>query len=137
MTVHATCVAWDGRGVLITGKSGAGKSGLALMLMGLGCGLVADDRVTLSATDGDVIATCPPALQGLIEARGIGILNAAATGPVPLALVVDLDQRELERMPPRRSITLSGCALPLIHGQENAHFAAAILQLLKAGWSHE
>ena len=45
--VHASCVARDGRAVLIRGASGSGKSGLALQLMALGAGLVADDRTRL------------------------------------------------------------------------------------------
>ena len=78
LTLHATCVAVEGRGVLITGPSGAGKSSLALALMAYGARLVADDRVTLSQVDGALWATCPPTIRGMIEARGIGLLNADA-----------------------------------------------------------
>jgi len=48
-TIHATCVALDGKAVLIQGASGRGKSALGLMLLGMGCVLVADDRVTIHA----------------------------------------------------------------------------------------
>ena len=67
-TVHASCVACDGAGVLILGASGAGKSGLALNLMALGAALVADDRVVLSREGDVVLAACPLPLRGLIEA---------------------------------------------------------------------
>jgi len=44
-TIHASCVAVDGKGLLITGASGSGKSALALQLMAFGAHLIADDRV--------------------------------------------------------------------------------------------
>ena len=47
INLHASAVALDGRGALLLGASGAGKSGLALRLMALGARLVADDRVLL------------------------------------------------------------------------------------------
>lgn len=134
-TMHATCVAWDGQAVLITGKSGAGKSAIGLMLMGMGCDLVADDQVQLVEHDGTVIVQSPPNIAGLIEARGIGILNAAHVPRATLRLVVDLGQTETMRLPQRHVITLLGCDLPLIHHNEGPQFAAAILQTLKAGWS--
>jgi HPr kinase/phosphorylase len=136
-TEHATCVAWDGRAVLITGKSGAGKSALGLMLMGLGCRLVADDRTVLTATDGGLLASCTPTIVGLIEARGIGILNADHVPQALVQLVVDLDTTTEERLPQRRVITLLGCDIPLISGREGPLFAAAVLQTLRGGWSDQ
>lgn len=70
-SVHASCVAWNGEGVLISGPSGSGKSELALRLMDAGFDLVADDRVMLDGT----IASAPERLAGLIEVRGVGILR--------------------------------------------------------------
>jgi len=42
---HASCVDFDGKGVLILGASGSGKSSLALACMSLGARLVGDDYV--------------------------------------------------------------------------------------------
>ncbi len=134
-TMHATCVAWDNRAVLLTGTSGSGKSALGLMLMGFGCQLVADDRVIVSQSDGALIARCPPTISGLIEARGTGILTAATTSQAKVVLVADLDTKETARLPQPRTITLLGCDLPLIYCVESPHFAATILQVLKGGWS--
>ncbi|MFZ3585333.1 HPr kinase/phosphorylase [Loktanella sp. DJP18] len=75
-TVHATAVAIAGRGVLIRGRSGAGKSALALDLMAFGAVLIADDRVHLTRRGDRILATCPPVLSGLTEARGLGLLRA-------------------------------------------------------------
>ena len=134
--LHASCVCVEGKGVLILDKSGAGKSALALALMAYGAELVADDRVALRVEDGAVIASCPPTIAGLIEARGIGILNAEYRPNVSLGLVIDLNEVSEERIQPRRLITLLGCDLPLLHGVEGIHFAPAILQFLRAGRSN-
>ena len=134
-TIHASCVAWKGAGALLLGPSGAGKSAIALQLMALGCDLVADDRVVLCQSNGVLRATCPQTIKGLIEARGVGILNADHVGPVDVALVVDLRTLTDERLPKRRTITFCEVETPLIHRVAGDHFVSAILQILKAGWS--
>ena len=129
--VHASCVAWQGRGVLILGRSGAGKSALALQLMAFGADLVADDRTELHA-ESDVLTARPPAtIEGLIEARGVGLLRAAFVPQAEIALVVDLDQTETDRLPPEREISLLGISRPLALAVPQAHFPAAILCYLK------
>ena len=47
VNIHASCVAIGGKGVLLLGDSGAGKSDLALRLIDEGARLVADDRAEL------------------------------------------------------------------------------------------
>jgi HPr kinase/phosphorylase len=129
--VHAGCVAWQGRGVLILGHSGAGKSALALQLMAYGADLVADDRTELHA-EGDALTAIPPAtIAGLIEARGVGLLCAAFVPRAEIALVVDLDQTETDRLPPDRQISLLGISRPLVLSVPQPHFPAAILCYLK------
>ncbi len=133
-TLHASCVAVDGRGLLILGHSGAGKSALAVRLIALGAQLVSDDRTMVTATGGRLVATCPnPALQGLIEARGIGILRAPVYDAVDLALVIDLAQPEPDRLPPRRTVTMLGIALPLVLHPQNDHFPDALMLYLRHG----
>lgn len=133
VTLHASCVAVDGRGVLVTGPSGSGKSSLSLALMAYGARLVADDRVTLSLRDGALWATCPPAISGMIEARGIGILGAEPLEGVAVAVAVDLGQVEGERLPPLRHVTYLGRTVALVLGQRGPHFPAALLHYVRAG----
>ncbi len=133
LTLHATCVAVEGRGVLITGPSGTGKSSLALALMAHGARLVADDRVTLSLREGALWATCPPAIRGMIEARGIGLLAAEAVEGVEVTVVVDLGQTEGMRLPPLRNVTYLGRTVALVLGQAGPHFPAALLHYVRAG----
>lgn len=131
--LHASCVAVDGRGVLILGPSGSGKSALALQLMAHGARLVADDRCLVLSRHGRLVATCPPALSGLIEARRIGILRADPLPEAELVLAVDLGQDEGERLPPRRTHALHGIALDLVLGPVSAHLGHSLLQHLRCG----
>ena len=131
--IHAGCVAFRGRGVLILGASGTGKSGLALQLMALGCDLVSDDRTALAAREGVLIAAAPTAIRGRVEARGVGILRARTVSAARVVMAVDLDEIEGGRLPPQRSTTLLGVDLPVLHGVAGPHFPAAILQYLQGG----
>lgn len=139
LILHASCVAIDGRAALILGASGQGKSGLALQLMSLGAELVADDRTCLALRDGPegpmLMADAPDRLRGLIEARGVGILHGKAVGPVPVALLVDLDEAEDSRLPPDRRRDLLGLSLPVVHMVDSPAFPAAVLQYLRQGRS--
>ena len=130
--LHASCVAWQGRGVLILGPSGAGKSALALQLMAYGADLVADDRTELQV-EADVLTARPPTtIQGLIEARGLGLLRVPFVPQAQIALVVDMDQTETHRLPPEREISLLGISCPLVLAVPMGHFPAAVLCYLKA-----
>lgn len=124
--VHATCVALAGQGVLITGPSGSGKSGLALQLIALGAMLVADDRTVLTVRAGRLIATAPPAIQGLIEARGVGILSVAFQSEVAVSLCVDMSRIETARLPLRKVVTLLDISVPSLHKIDAPYFPAAI-----------
>lgn len=129
--VHASCVSVQGRGVLMVGPSGSGKSSLALQLMGLGAVLVSDDQTILMRAGDTVKASAPPAISGMIEARGVGLLRAQVAQSVDLVLVIDLGQTEQDRLPPARSGALLGVQLRLLHKSDSTAFAAAILQYLK------
>ncbi|MES0827809.1 HPr kinase/phosphorylase [Ruegeria sp. SCP11] len=131
--LHATCVAVDGQGALILGRSGAGKSALALRMMALGAGLVADDRVALRMDKGRIMADAAPNIRGLIEARGVGLLRADPAGETPVSYVVDLDQTETERLPEPITTEVLRQTVPLLRAAGIPNLAEALMQLLKMG----
>ncbi|MES2435350.1 MAG: HPr kinase/phosphatase C-terminal domain-containing protein [Pseudomonadota bacterium] len=131
LLLHASCVAIGARGVLIIGASGTGKSALALQLIAYGAQLIADDQTQISLQDQQLIASCPTQLSGMIEARGVGLLHSTPQTSAIISLVVDLDQTEMQRLPPKRITTLLGRQLPLVLGAESNHFPASVLCYLK------
>lgn len=74
--VHGVLVDVYGIGVLITGKSGVGKSETALELVKRGHRLVADDCVEIRQEDlGTLVGNSPELIEHLLEIRGLGIIN--------------------------------------------------------------
>jgi hypothetical protein len=98
VNIHASCVAIGNKGVLLLGKSGAGKSDLTLRLIDGGARLVTDDRTLLFAKNGALHARAPAAIRGLLEMRGVGIIELPVRSQVRLALAVLLG-REGARLP--------------------------------------
>ncbi len=96
--IHASCVAIGPYGVLLLGPSGAGKSDLALRLIADGARLVADDRTILFIARRALHAKAPASIKGLLEIRGLGIVEMAARPAAKIALVVRLG-REGARLP--------------------------------------
>jgi hypothetical protein len=88
--IHASCVSIGGKGVLLLGASGAGKSDLALRLIDGGARLVADDACELFVRGGKLCARAPASIAGLLELRGQGIIAMPCAKSVALALAVDL-----------------------------------------------
>ncbi len=114
LRLHGSCAVRNGIGVLLLGQPGCGKSDLLLRLIDRGFGLVADDQVLIKAGQ----AAPAPALAGLIELRGIGLLRMDYLAPVPLGLVLALDDTVIglgptvERMPEPRVHPVLG--LPML-----------------------
>lgn len=133
--IHASCVAFGPAAALIVGASGSGKSALALDLMSLGAMLVADDRTVVRRTVHGVRASCPDTIRGRIEVWGVGILAAETQSSALLRVVIDLNKKEDQRLPPERHTVLLGQKLPLLHTPVRGYFPAAILQYLKGGRS--
>jgi HPr kinase/phosphorylase len=76
--LHGVLVDVFGVGVLLLGKSGIGKSEIALDLIMRGHRLVADDIVNLTRRSGDVYGSGNDLIQHHMEIRGLGILNIEA-----------------------------------------------------------
>jgi serine kinase of HPr protein (carbohydrate metabolism regulator) len=111
---QATCVAIGGRGLLIEGDPGSGKSSLALALIDRGAALVGDDGVELTVDEGRVVAHPHPHTRGLIEVRGIGLVPMAVAEAVPVALVVRLTGAAPRFVEEPTRVTIEGIVLPMI-----------------------
>ena len=146
--LHATTVQLQGRGVMLMGKSGAGKTELALTLVERAIGrgeqaaLVADDRTLLHVEKEKLIASVPEALAGGVEIRGAGLFTVAYVKQTPLDLVVMLVAREeAERYPSDENwqfegIELRRLLLPALssNGDSNALSRAIEATLFSKPW---
>lgn len=77
-TLHGVLMDVYGIGILLTGESGIGKSETALELIKRGHRLVADDAVDIKCIDDVLYGTSPYITSGMIEVRGLGIIDIAA-----------------------------------------------------------
>ena len=77
--VHGALVVVLGQGVLLLGRSGAGKSECALELVQRGHRLVADDVVRIGVEDRDgearAVGRSPELIRHYMELRGIGLIS--------------------------------------------------------------
>lgn len=105
--MHGSCASRSGDGVLLIGPPGSGKSDLTLRLLARGFDLVADDRVAI--TDG--VARPAPALAGMLEVRGLGLVRLPHVASARLALVVQLAGLSVRLPSPQRYAALD---LPLV-----------------------
>ncbi len=98
-TLSAVLMVVYGKGVLLMGESGIGKSEAALELIGDGMAMVADDRVDVERVHNTIIGHAPELLKGMLEIRGIGIIDVmrmfganSLTDKHTIDLVIDLRQ---------------------------------------------
>ena len=153
-TLHGCMVDYRGIGVLITGKSGSGKSETAIGLLEKGAALVADDSVKICQIGGELSTSAKNFARGYLEMRGIGIINVAnlyglsAIRPEKrLDLVVELkpdtDLNKVDRTGIRRKkfkvldVEVPLIEVPVAAGRETARLigvAALDLQLRRIGY---
>jgi HPr kinase/phosphorylase len=125
INVHASAVVLGDAGVLLRGRSESGKSALALALVdrfrtrGDFAALVADDRALIEPCAGRLIARPHPAIAGMIEARGLGLVRVPYEKACRLHAVVDIGVAG--ETPPRfpedkeKCAELAGVALPRLY----------------------
>ena len=127
-----TTVALGGGALMLEGPPGSGKSSLALALIDRGAQLIGDDGVTLTRTDGRIIARPPPNIAGLIEVRGVGLVQVPLARPTPLALILTLGSGDVvERLPDAATqLELLGIAVPRL-----AFEPGTIAPAVRAEWA--
>ena len=112
--LHASSVAIAGRAVLIEGKSGEGKSDLALRLIDRGATLIADDQTMCRREGGTLIACVPPTIAGRIEVRGVGIVEMPHQDRVPIALLIVILEQPPRFPDDKRSRCIAGVDVPVL-----------------------
>ena len=116
ITIHATTVSLDGRGVILRGPSGSGKSDLAVRLINEGALLVADDQTVLFIEGDRLMAQPPTEIAGKMEVRGVGIVKMGPPVIVPVFLLIDMaDAADVPRMAEFSPVELVGQQVPQIH----------------------
>ena len=130
LIMHATCVDVNGSGVLIVGRSGSGKSSLAINLLALGSKLVADDQCELMRKNNGFRISKPASLPKSIEIRGVGLVSVPMVKETSLDWVVNMDEVEKERMPTPRFTEIGGFRVPTVFGKEMDGLASRIYVLV-------
>ena len=106
-TIHATTVDVEGMGILIEGEAGSGKTSLGFAIVekaraeGRAACFVSDDRTIVIADErGELEASAPPAIAGMAELRGFGIVRVEHVPCTRLVLALRLvADDQIERMP--------------------------------------
>ena len=125
--VYGSAIAVGGRGFLIRGASGSGKSGLVLQMMALGADLISDDQVIMERSAGTIIMSAPQTLVGKIEARFVGILNVPSRQNVVLNHVIDLDVDSQAQLPQLQYCKVLGLQIDLINGRNVPNLASILM----------
>ena len=97
--IHASSVDINGKGVVILGKSGAGKSNLAIKLISMGAKLISDDQTHFKFKENKIIISKPETTPNFIEARGIGLIKVPFVVSSKLFCFVKITNLELNRLP--------------------------------------
>ncbi len=122
---HATALIVNDCGVLLMGKSGSGKSDLALRLIeNHNAVLVADDAVVVEKTGQKLYARAAANIAGLLEVRGIGLVKYPYIEKTSVDLCVNLTDNaaDVERLPEKRTGDILGLEIKQIdlYAKENS-----------------
>lgn len=125
-SIHACFLEIYDVGTLLIGDSGIGKSEISLDLIKRGHRIIADDMVEISLVRGELIGKCPDVLQGMMEVRGIGVIDVgrmfginalmqSTTIDAAINLVAFDKDRPMERLGMRNDhIEILGVKKPLV-----------------------
>ena len=108
--IHGVFLNIYGKGVIIKGDSGIGKSEIALELVKRGHLLVADDAVELYHLGQSIVGKAPEVLMNLLEIRGIGVIDVSKM--FGISSILDKDKVDLiiqlDRWVPSKEYTRIG-----------------------------
>lgn len=128
--LHATVVARRGptgwRALMITGRSGAGKSDLALRLIASGWILVSDDYSLIWASGGALYARAPDTIAGRMEVRGVGVVRLSRRESARVVLALACVEGPVERLPEPGALEIGGVAIPRLDIDPRLPSAAAL-----------
>lgn len=117
--IHATGVNFLNKGILLIGAPGSGKSDLAYRIISKGGCLVADDVVSITVDESNVLEMSYPkqaeqSLKGHMELRGIGIICVNSVLSSRLDCVLNMTPAsQIERLPSKAAMTLFSQNIPL------------------------
>ena len=130
---HSTSVVIEDLGVLIRGRSGIGKSDLALRLIDSGATLISDDLTICKKIDDYLYLYPHSETKGLLEVSEIGIMTVPYVENIKLTLVVELVDEKFERIPGIMSCNILGVKFPKIKifGKSSSAVAKIKIKLTK------
>ena len=123
---------FEKKGVLILGKSGSGKSSLALSLLANGAQLVCDDRVQLQVKNKILMMTKPSSLPSALEVRGLGLIKVPLITEARVDLIIDMELTSDSRLGGHK-MELFGVEIPCVKGQNFYGLSDAIIVWSKYG----
>ncbi|MCD7893329.1 MAG: HPr(Ser) kinase/phosphatase [Erysipelotrichaceae bacterium] len=108
--IHGVFLNIYGKGVIMRGDSGVGKSEIALELIKRGHILIADDAIELYHIGQSIVGKPPAVLSNFLEIRGIGVIDVSKMFGVASVLKQDTVDLiiQLDRWLPSREYTRIG-----------------------------
>ena len=134
--MHATSVDIDGKGVVILGKSGTGKSNLAVKLISMGAKLISDDQTKFKLKENTIIISKPETTPNLIEVRGIGLIKVPFVVSAKLFCFVKITNLELKRLPDAKKKSCFGKKIKMMEFNPFYNNESALFLSLRYGVKH-
>ena len=134
--IHASSVDINGRGVVILGKSGSGKSNLAIKLISMGAKLISDDQTHFKLKENKIIISKPKTTPNFIEARGIGLIKVPFVVSAKLFCFVKITNLELNRLPNAKNKYCFGKKIKMMEFNPFYNNESALFMSLRYGVRH-
>ena len=135
--IHASSIDINGKGVVILGKSGAGKSNLAIKLISMGAKLISDDQTHFKFKENKIIISKPETTPNFIEARGIGLIKVPFVVSSKLFCFVKITNLELNRLPNAKNKYCFGKKIKLMEFNPFYNNESALFMSIRYGVKHD